>query len=249
MSHQVSRIHIRRLVDPSKRELACVLKVLRVTFAQHPIVPLILAGNITPEGLDALDWGFLRAGLEEGEGEVWIAEHERPDMKGAREIVGVTIWHIPGNTALNQDRVTTELRWKELVHAVGTDQGNWFLNYFIPRTRMMWNRYLPTPGDMYIDAYHCQLVCVLPEFHNQGVVSALGTPAIRRAVREGKRVLGEGSSATDARKYEHMGCRIFGNETFQGLPGSNTDSVQIWPLEVLPKAFTHNSYWNRDGKL
>ncbi|KZT55112.1 hypothetical protein CALCODRAFT_499060 [Calocera cornea HHB12733] len=240
------QLHIRRLIEPSELEMRGVLRVLTQAFMPDPVVEAIFAGPPTPAGLDAMNSGFVRAALVEGQGELWVAELERSQAKGIRDIVGVGVWYVPGNHALSDERESAEVWWAELLRIVGKKQADWFLDYFLPRMAGMWERYLPTPGDTLDDGYHCQMVCVLPQFHNNGIVSSLLAPVISRAVREGQRVLGEASSAENASKYAHMGCRIFGSESFEPLPETGLRAFKMWPLQVAPEAFLDNKYWNRE---
>ncbi|KZO97686.1 hypothetical protein CALVIDRAFT_554226 [Calocera viscosa TUFC12733] len=245
MSNSNVQIHIRRPVEPSEREIAGVLRLMRLAFARDPFVAVILAGDLSPEKLDAMNGGFVRAALLEGEGELWVAEAERPEWNGKREIVGEAVWFLPGNHALSHERASAEVWWEDLARLLGKKQGDWFLDYFLPHLGTIWERYLSTPGDTLDDGYHCQIISVLPEFHNSGIVSDLAAPVMIRAVREGKRVLGEATSAENMSKYEHMGSKAFGFEEFQPLPESGMGSVRLWPFEVPPHAFLEHPYWNR----
>ncbi|KZT55117.1 hypothetical protein CALCODRAFT_485052 [Calocera cornea HHB12733] len=240
------RIHIRRLIGPSERGRSGVLQVMRLAFARDPFVTAIVGGDASPVRLDALNRGIIRTALREGE--LWVAEVERPEANGVREIVGVAIWYVPREQGVSDDLPTSELWWDELVPLLSDQQKNWLLNYLLPRFAILWDSYLPIPGATMDDEYYCRILSVLPEFHNRGIVSALSGPIIKRAVREGKRILGEATSAENLSKYEHIGGKIFGVEQFRTLPETGVESVRLWPFEVVPQVFVRNLHWTRTKK-
>ncbi|KZO97685.1 hypothetical protein CALVIDRAFT_562590 [Calocera viscosa TUFC12733] len=238
-------ILVRRLVAPSERELAGVLRVMRLAFEHDPFVSALLAGNLSPERVDALNGCMVRGALVEGEGEVWVAEVEREEMNGVREVVGQALWFLPGYHFMSSERQREVVRWEELGRLLGEKQERWFLEYCLPRLGALFARCLPTPGDTIDDSYHLQIVSVLPEYHNHGVAGAVVAPVFERAVRTGRRVLGEATKAHNVKVYEHVGCKLLGVEEFWPLPENGGESFKLWAMELKPEALTVNPHWSK----
>ncbi|KZT55109.1 hypothetical protein CALCODRAFT_499057 [Calocera cornea HHB12733] len=72
---------------------------------------------------------MIRGALVEGEGEVWVAEAYQGDMRGEKEIVGVTVWFLPGHRFLGSERQRNAVRWDEFMRMVGPEQERWYNDY------------------------------------------------------------------------------------------------------------------------
>jgi len=225
-------LHVRRLVAPSNRELSDVLRVMRIAFAQEPVTRLVLAGDLSPMRVDGLHGCYLRAALVEGDGEVWIAELERPEAPGHMEIIGAALFFLPGREFLRGERQREAAKWEDFEPLLGEQQARWYLQYYLPRLQELWSRCLPPPGEPAISTYRLSKLAVLPGTQGLGVGSAIVRPLFKRAAREGRCILGQCASERSLQVYKSVGGYVLGQEDF--VPWSGQGVTPIWAVEVPP---------------
>ncbi|KZT55120.1 hypothetical protein CALCODRAFT_499074 [Calocera cornea HHB12733] len=245
-------IHVRRLVAPSDEEFSGVLRVMRIAFAKDPILQLVLAGDLTAARVDGLHACYIRSGLIEGNGEVWVAEAERSDTPGKREIVGQAMWLAPGGQFIADERGQEAVGWAAYAPVMGDKQERWFLDYYLTRFAEMWARCLPSPGEQWSSTYRLSKLSVLPEHQDLGVASLLVRPVLERGLRAGIRILGQATNERSLRVYERVGARVLDTADFWPLlPGGGQPAedgpgaVRIWAVELNPGELERHAHWTR----
>ncbi|KZO97689.1 hypothetical protein CALVIDRAFT_597185 [Calocera viscosa TUFC12733] len=245
-------IHVRRLLRPSDQELAGVLRVMRLAFASDPLLQLVLAGDLSPARVDGLHACYIRSGLIEGTGELWVAEAERSDAPDEREIVGQALWLVPGGGFLADESGRAAVKWDQYGPIFGERQERWFLDYYLPRLAAFWAHCVPPPAESSLSAYRLSKLSVLPGYHNLGVASLLVWPVLDRAGREGRRALGQATSEQSRHVYERTGCIVLGAEDFWPLPlgegqpaEEGKGSIRLWAIEIKPQELLGDEHWDK----
>ncbi|EJU05179.1 hypothetical protein DACRYDRAFT_113366 [Dacryopinax primogenitus] len=244
-------ISIRRLLSPTPSEVQAALEVLRISFSKSAFFAAILGGNVSPERMAAAHELFLRAALVRGEGEVWIAESFFPEEPEKKEVVGAVLWFLPGTEFLATEKQRKAARWEEFARMLGV-QSRWLTDYYLPRIDAFWTRALPY-GPSHLESYELCKLAVLPNSHNAGIASLLVWPVLSRAVREGKRVVGETTSEGNVSKYLRVGGQQVGEERFyafdaRGRPTEEGEpAFRIWGLE-FQLGQVGNGHWSRTNE-
>ncbi|KZT55111.1 hypothetical protein CALCODRAFT_361825 [Calocera cornea HHB12733] len=133
MPYNTPRVHVRRLDHPSPSEVSEVIKLMRLAFEHTDLLHTLLSGNLSPARIDALHGCYVRAALVPGEGEIWVAEVDRTEAQGLREMVGESIWFLPGSPFLSTERQREAANLLGFAALVGEEQTQWFLNYVTVR--------------------------------------------------------------------------------------------------------------------
>ncbi|EJU05173.1 hypothetical protein DACRYDRAFT_103668 [Dacryopinax primogenitus] len=200
------------------------------------------ADKVTRERVDALNLCLIRGALFESEGELWVAESERPDTEGGGEIIGMALWFRPGTPFMGSGRQRRAVRWEDFGLLLDKEQEHWYFSYYSPRIGQMWARSLAETGHTVKDSYYLRCLYVRPDWHNHGVAGKLTSPVLLRALRQGKRLLGTATRAENVEKYLHVGCKLLGSEEFVPRPETGIQPWTLYALEFLSQS-SENSHW------
>ncbi|KZT55110.1 hypothetical protein CALCODRAFT_499058, partial [Calocera cornea HHB12733] len=255
-------------------ESEAVLRIIRLAFDNADILNVILSGDISARRVDTLHRCYVRAALVESEGEIWVAELERPESPGQRDIVGMALWFLPGTPFLSTERQRRASNISEFCEVVGERQSRWFLDYvspfhspflhvqlptapeYLPGLDALWNCCCPNPSESFSTSYQLSKLAILPGYDNHGLASALIRPIIERAAREGNRILGQAASDKVTRIYTHVGCRVLGTVVFMPFPSLKSglagggdrrmvNPLKIWAIELRPEVVLRRTHWKR----
>ncbi|KZT55113.1 hypothetical protein CALCODRAFT_510337 [Calocera cornea HHB12733] len=217
-----------------ERRVAAILHVMRVSFDSAFILRAVLGSEHSAEQIDALHALF-------GEGEVWIAEVDREGAEGGREVIGMTIWFLPGHDFLFSEKQKREAGTEEFRQLVGEQRAGWFLDYYVPGIAALWERCCP-PANPYMTAYKLSKLGVLPTYHAFGIASDLARPVVQRAANDGQPIYGHATSELHVAGYKSIGCQVLGAEDFGTLTpvlGRAGDGivgvVRVWAIGIKPQ--------------
>ncbi|KZT55118.1 hypothetical protein CALCODRAFT_485053 [Calocera cornea HHB12733] len=241
MTSTEPHIQIRRLQDPTNAQITAILLVMREAFAPGFALRATLGSEASAAQIDALHVCYVRAALVDGEGELWVAEVERPEVPGEKAIVGVTLCFPPGSDFLSSARQRAAAGLRQFHEVVGEQRARWFLDYYVAGIDALWKR---CAGDAYMASYKLAKLAVLPEYRAFGIASELSRPVIERAARERKRVFGYGTSEKHVLGYKAVGCEILGATDFKTLTPvvgpageEKTSTLRVWGIGITPAAW------------
>lgn len=146
-------------------------------------------------------------------GDFYLAERDG-------KVVGATGVFPPGTEFLN-----TEEHQAKVLGPFGAqiepDLQEWFIGYFSPAYKEQSVRTFGPTGKL--DNYHFQTVCVLPEYHGQGIARKLIEHVRDIAHPQGVAISLEANTAQNVAIYQKVGLKLIGDTVFRGPEPLNED--------------------------